>query len=217
MVNQSLSSNIDLCLNTILYLVGLQTPGNYKKIVNYSVNIKKVTSNKDYEFIQIQKPNLSNLNLKFDKLDSIKGSSSFVVGYISKIIDLNIINNIFNSRIYRSDIKQIYLSIFNTFYKISGEEILDFAIFNNQNVMFNSDYSNVTSHFGLGSYAAIWDHQLFERDFVLSNGYLYSYLSDEVNTLLIRNLENVLIAQFNKKEILKNHLFINSLSIEHKT
>ena len=217
MFNQSLSSNIDLCLNTILYLVGLQTPGNYKKIVNYSVNIKKVSSYKDYEFIQIEKPNLSNLNLKFEKLDSIKGSSSFVVGYISKIIDLNVINNIFNTRIYRSDIKQIYLSIFNTFYKIGGEEIFDFAIFNNQNIMYNSDYTNVTSHFGLGSYAAIWDCQLFERDLVLNNGYLYSYLSDKDNTLLIRNLENVLIAQFNKKEIFKNHLYINSLSIKHET
>ena len=217
MVNQSLSSNIDLCLNTILYLVGLQIPGNYKKIINYGVNIKKVTSNKDYKFIQIEKPNLSNLNLKFEKLDSIKGSSSFVVGYISKIIDLNVINNIFNTRIYRSDIKQIYLSIFNTFYKIGGEEIFDFAIFNNQNIMYNSDYSNITSQFGLGSYAAIWDHQLFERDFALNNGYLYSYLSDKDNTLLTRNLENVLIAQFNKKEIFKNHLFINSLSIKHKT
>ena len=217
MVNQSLSSNIDLCLNTILYLVGLQTPGNYKKILNYGVNIKKVTCNKDYKFIQIEKPNLSNLNLKFDKLDSIKGSSSFVVGYISKIIDLNITNNIFNSRIFRSDIKQIYLSIFSTFYKIGGEEIFDFAIFNNQNIMYNSDYSNVTSHFGLGSYAAIWDHQLFERDFALNNGYLYSYLADKDNTLMMRNLENVLIAQFNKREIFKNHLFINSLSINHKT
>ena len=217
MFNQSLSSNIDLCLNTILYLVGLQTPGNYKKILNYGVSIKKISSNKNYDFIQIEKPNLSNLDLKFDKLDPIKGSSSFVVGYISKIIDLNITNNIFNSRIYRSDIKQIYLSIFNPFYKISSEEIFDFAIFNNQNIMFNSDYSNVTSHFGLGSYAAIWDHQLFERDFALNNGYLYSFLSENDNTLLTRNLENVLIAQFNKKEIFKNHLFINSLSIKHKT
>ena len=43
MVNQSLSSNIDLCLNTILYLVGLQTPGNYKKILNYGVSIKKIS------------------------------------------------------------------------------------------------------------------------------------------------------------------------------
>ena len=217
MVNQSLSSNIDLCLNTILYLVGLQTHGNYKKIINYGVSIKKISSNKNYDFIQIEKPNLSNLHLKFDKLDPIKGSSSFVVGYISKIIDLNITNNIFNTRIHKSDIKQIYLSIFNTFYKISGEEIFDFAIFNNQNIMFNSDYSNVTSHFGLGSYAAIWDHQLFERDFTLNNGYLFSYLSDKDNTLLTRNLENVLIAQFNKKEIFKNHLYINSLSIKHET
>ena len=217
MINQSLSLNIDLCLNTILYLVGLQTHGNYKKIINYGVSIKKISSNKNYDFIQIEKPNLSNLHLKFDKLDPIKGSSSFVVGYISKIIDLNITNNIFNSRIYRSDIKQIYLSIFNTFYKISGEEIFDFAIFNNQNIMFNSDYSNVTSHFGLGSYAAIWDHQLFERDCALNNGYLFSYLSDKDNTLLTRNLENVLIAQFNKKEIFKNHLYINSLSIKHET
>ena len=189
----------------------------YKKILNYGVSIKKISSYKNYDFIQIEKPNLSNLDLKFDKLDPIKGSSSFVVGYISKIIDLNITNNIFNSRIYRSDIKQIYLSIFNTFYKINGEEIFDFAIFNNQNIMFNSDYSNVTSHFGLGSYAAIWDHQLFERDFALNNGYLYSFLAENDNTLLTRNLENVLIAQFNKKEIFKNHLFINSLSIKHKT
>ena len=217
MFNQALSSNIDLCLNTILYLVGLQTPGNYKKIINYDVNIKKISSNNNCQFIQIEKPNLSNLDLKFDKLESIKGSNSFVIGYISKIIDLNITNNIINSRIYKSDIKQIYLSIFSTFYKISGEEIFDFAIFNNQNIMYNSDYSNVTSHFGLGSYAAIWDHQLFERDFALNNGYLYSYLSDKDNTLMMRNLENVLIAQFNKREIFKNHLFINSLSINHKT
>ncbi len=217
MFNQALSSNIDLCLNTILYLVGLQTPGNYKKIINYDVNIKKISSNNNCQFIQIEKPNLSNLDLKFDKLESIKGSNSFVIGYISKIIDLNITNNIINSRIYKSDIKQIYLSIFSTFYKISGEEVFDFAIFNNQNIMYNSDYSNVTSHFGLGSYAAIWDHQLFERDFALNNGYLYSYLSDKDNTLMMRNLENVLIAQFNKREIFKNHLFINSLSINHKT
>ena len=67
MVNQSLSSNIDLCLNTILYLVGLQTHGNYKKIINYGVSIKKISSNKNYDFIQIEKQNLSNLNLKFDK------------------------------------------------------------------------------------------------------------------------------------------------------
>ena len=217
MFNQALSSNIDLCLNTILYLVGLQTPGNYKKIINYDVNIKKISSNNNCQFIQIEKPNLSNLDLKFDKLESIKGSNSFVIGYISKIIDLNITNNIINSRIYKSDIKQIYLSIFSTFYKISGEEVFDFAIFNNQNIMYNSDYSNVTSHFGLGSYAAIWDHQLFERDFALNNGYLYSYLADKDNTLMMRNLENVLIAQFNKREIFKNHLFINSLSINHKT
>ena len=217
MFNQALSSNIDLCLNTILYLVGLQTPGNYKKIINYAVNIKKISSNNNCQFIQIEKPNLSNLDLKFDKLESIKGSNSFVIGYISKIIDLNITNNIINSRIYKSDIKQIYLSIFSTFYKISGEEVFDFAIFNNQNIMYNSDYSNVTSHFGLGSYAAIWDHQLFERDFALNNGYLYSYLADKDNTLMMRNLENVLIAQFNKREIFKNHLFINSLSINHKT
>ena len=51
--------------------------------------------------------------------------------------------------------------------------------------MFNSDYSNVTSHFGLGSYAAIWDHQLFERDFALNNGYLYSFLAENDNTLLL--------------------------------
>ena len=51
MVNQSLSSNIDLCLNTILYLVGLQTHGNYKKIINYGVSIKKISSNKNYDFI----------------------------------------------------------------------------------------------------------------------------------------------------------------------
>ena len=217
MFHKSLSSNIDLCLNTILYFVGLQIPGNYKKIVNYGVSIKKISSYQNYDFIQIEKPNLSNLDVRFDKLDTIKGTSSFVVGYISKIIDLNITNNIFNSRIDRSNIKKIYLSIFNTFYKISGEEIFDFAIFNNQNIMFNCDYSKITSCFGLGSYAAIWDHQLFERDLALNNGYLYSYLSDKDNTSLIRNLENVLIAQFNKKEIFKNHLYINSLSIKHET
>ena len=50
-----------------------------------------------------------------------------------------------------------------------------------------------------------------------NNGYLFSYLSDKDNTLLTRNLENVLIAQFNKKEIFKNHLYINSLSIKHET
>ena len=210
MSDKIISSNSKICKNTILYFLGMQMPENYKYLINFQINLKKIIYSGRH-FNQIVTPNLSELNYNFKKLDPISGVNTFVIGYIAKIIDINILNILPNSKLSPSYIKKIYTDILDKFYNTNGSEILDYIIFNNKNLTLNKNLYKFTLDFGVGSFAAILDYIEFEKYNNLSQVHLYNFLKEKDNTNLINKLEATLYVQFNNNEIKKNQLSINSL------
>jgi len=205
-----ISSNSKICKNTILYFLGMQIPENYKYLINFQINLKKLINSGQY-FNQIVTPNFSDLNYKFKKLDPILGVNTFVIGYIAKIIDINILNILPKTKLSPSNIKKIYFDTLDKIYNVNGSEILNYIIFNNKNLTLNKNIHKFTLNFGVGSFAAILDYIEFQKYNNLNQVHLYNFLKEKDNENLINKLNATLYVQFNNKEIDKNKLFINSL------
>ena len=70
MSDKIISSNSKICKNTILYFLGMQIPENYKYLINFQINLKKLINSGQY-FNQIVTPNFSDLNYNFKKTDIV--------------------------------------------------------------------------------------------------------------------------------------------------
>ena len=87
MTNCIILKNLEICRNTILYLLAIQIPGN-ENIFNFKFKISKGVSPVNSYFNQIEEPNLTIRNYKLARLELIQGADKFVFGYFSKLIDI---------------------------------------------------------------------------------------------------------------------------------
>ena len=92
MTNYIILKNLEICRNTILYLLASQIPGN-ENIINFKIKISKGVSPVTSCFNQIEEPNLIIRDQKLVRLELIQGADKFVFGYISKLTDIYIMNN----------------------------------------------------------------------------------------------------------------------------
>ena len=202
--------NLEICKNTILYLLAIQIPNN-TNINKLKNKISKGISPTSNFFYQIEEPNLITSNQKFVHIDLIEGADKFVFGYVSKLIDIYIMNNYSKFIVKRIQILSMFKSVFHYFYKLSGSEMLHYLVVDNQEFIENDDANLNIQRFGLGSFAALYDYQKFEENKTYLPEFLSLYLIKS-KQLIINTLEKKLIAQINNKEIYKNDLYITTIS-----
>ena len=131
MTNFIILKNLEICRNTILYLLASQIPGN-ENIINFKIKISKGVSPVTSCFNQIEEPNLIIRDQKLVRLELIQGADKFVFGYISKLTDIYIMNNYSKFIAKNSQIPSIFRTILNNFYSLSGSEMLHYLITDNQ-------------------------------------------------------------------------------------
>ena len=210
MTNCITLKNLEICRNTILYLLANQIPGN-ENINDDKIKITKGVSPILSNFYQIEKPNLILKDTVLIKVDLIQGADKFVFGYISKLIDIYIMNNYPKFIAKKSQIPSMFKSVLNNFYSIKGSEILQYLIVDNHEFIENDNANKNIQKFGLGSYAALFDYQKFEDNLNCKPEFLFLYLTKKKD-IIINILEENLIHQINKKEIYKNDLYIITIS-----
>ena len=202
--------NLEICKNSILYLLSIQIPGNIN-LLEIKPNITRGISPASTFFNQIEKPNMILKEEKIIKLDLLSGADKFVLGYISKIIDIYIMNNYSKFIAKNSQIPLMFRSIFQNFYKLNGSEMLHYLILDNQEFIENDNAGLSIQRFGLGSFAALFDYQKFEDECLSKPEFLFLYLTSNKDKI-INILEEQLVYQINKKEIYKNDLYITTIS-----
>jgi hypothetical protein len=210
MTNCVTLKNLEICKNTILYLLAIQIPGN-SKILNYKSKITKGTSPASTNFYQIVSPNLIMNNQKFTKLNIIDAADTFVKGYIAKMTDIYIMNNYTKFIAKKSQVPSMYRSVLNNFYFLSGSELLYYITLDNEQFIGNDYADTGIQRFGLGSFAALYDYENFEKNNLSLPNFLNLYLTKNKD-LIIQILEDKLIDHINKKEIYKNDLYITTLA-----
>ena len=210
MTNCIILKNLEICRNTILYLLASQIPGN-ENIINFKIKISKGVSPVTSCFNQIEEPNLIIRDQKLVRLELIQGADKFVFGYISKLTDIYIMNNYSKFIAKNSQIPSIFRTILNNFYSLSGSEMLHYLIIDNQEFIENDRVNQGIQKFSLGSYAALFDYQKFEDNSDHKPKFLFLYLTEQKN-IILNILEDNLLDQINKKEIYKNDLYITTIS-----
>ena len=210
MTNCIILKNLEICRNTILYLLASQIPGN-ENIINFKIKISKGVSPVTSCFNQIEEPNLIIRDQKLVRLELIQGADKFVFGYISKLTDIYIMNNYSKFIAKNSQIPSIFITILNNFYSLSGSEMLHYLIIDNQEFIENDRVNQSIQKFSLGSYAALFDYQKFEDNSDHKPKFLFLYLTEQKN-IILNILEDNLLDQINKKEIYKNDLYITTIS-----
>jgi len=210
MTNCIILKNLEICRNTILYLLASQIPGN-ENIINFKIKISKGVSPVSSCFNQIEEPNLIIRDQKLVRLELIQGADKFVFGYISKLTDIYIMNNYSKFIAKNSQIPSIFRTILNNFYSLSGSEMLHYLIIDNQEFIENDRVNQGIQKFSLGSYAALFDYQKFEDNSDHKPKFLFLYLTEQKN-IILNILEDNLLDQINKKEIYKNDLYITTIS-----
>lgn len=210
MTNCIILKNLEICRNTILYLLASQIPGN-ENIINFKIKISKGVSPVTSCFNQIEEPNLIIRDQKLVRLELIQGADKFVFGYISKLTDIYIMNNYSKFIAKNSQIPSIFRTILNNFYSLSGSEMLHYLIIDNQEFIENDRVNQSIQKFSLGSYAALFDYQKFEDNSDHKPKFLFLYLTEQKN-IILNILEDNLLDQINKKEIYKNDLYITTIS-----
>ena len=210
MTNCIILKNLEICRNTILYLLASQIPGN-ENIINFKIKISKGVSPVNSCFNQIEEPNLIIRDQKLVRLELIQGADKFVFGYISKLTDIYIMNNYSKFIAKNSQIPSIFRTILNNFYSLSGSEMLHYLIIDNQEFIENDRVNQSIQKFSLGSYAALFDYQKFEDNSDHKPKFLFLYLTEQKN-IILNILEDNLLDQINKKEIYKNDLYITTIS-----
>ena len=210
MTNCIILKNLEICRNTILYLLASQIPGN-ENIINFKIKISKGVSPVTSCFNQIEEPNLIIRDQKLVRLELIQGADKFVFGYISKLTDIYIMNNYSKFIAKNSQIPSIFGTILNNFYSLSGSEMLHYLIIDNQEFIENDRVNQSIQKFSLGSYAALFDYQKFEDNSDHKPKFLFLYLTEQKN-IILNILEDNLLDQINKKEIYKNDLYITTIS-----
>jgi len=210
MTNCIILKNLEICRNTILYLLASQIPGN-ENIINFKIKISKGVSPVSSCFNQIEEPNLIIRDQKLVRLELIQGADKFVFGYISKLTDIYIMNNYSKFIAKNSQIPSIFRTILNNFYSLSGSEMLHYLIIDNQEFIENDRVNQSIQKFSLGSYAALFDYQKFEDNSDHKPKFLFLYLTEQKN-IILNILEDNLLDQINKKEIYKNDLYITTIS-----
>ena len=202
--------NLEKCKNTILYLLAIQIPGN-EAILSFEKKVSRGISPASTYFNQIVEPNLITTNHKIIHIDLIQGADKFILGYISKLTDIYIMNNYSKFIAKKSQIPSMFRSIFQNFYKLHGSEILHYLVVDNQEFIENDNANKNIQKFGLGSFAALYDYKKFEEDKKYLPEFLFSYLTKQKN-IIINIIEDSLIDQINKKDIYKNDLYITTIS-----
>ena len=210
MTNCIILKNLEICRNTILYLLASQIPGN-ENIINFKIKISKGVSPVTSCFNQIEEPNLIIRDQKLVRLELIQGADKFVFGYISKLTDIYIMNNYSKFIAKNSQIPSIFGTILNNFYSLSGSEMLHYLIIDNQEFIENDRVNQGIQKFSLGSYAALFDYLKFEDNSDHKPKFLFLYLTEQKN-IILNILEDNLLDQINKKEIYKNDLYITTIS-----
>ena len=116
--------NLELCKNTILYLLALQIPGNREGILQDDFKASNFSSSAGTVVKNIEVPNLLIAEKGLSKIDLVDGADPFVIGYLAKTIDIGIINN-FNKFVTKNiHIPMMFRSIISNFYVINSSEIL---------------------------------------------------------------------------------------------
>lgn len=202
--------NLEICKNTILYILSIQIPGNFniaKLKPRITIGISPASTN----FYQIEKPNLIMNNQKFTHIELFDAADTFVLGYLAKLIDIYVMNNYSKFIAKKSQIPCMYRSILNNFYSLSGGEILHYIITDNEQFIENDNAGLNIQRFGIGSFAALHDYQKFENNKAVYPKFLNLYLTKHKD-IIIKILEERLIEQIDKKEIYKNDLYITTLA-----
>ena len=202
--------NLEICKNTILYFLGSQVPGN-ESILEGEIKLSKGISPASTQFYEIEEPNLIMMDKKIMHIDLIDAADTFVMGYISKTIDIYVMNNYSKFIAKKSQIPSMYRSIFQYFYSLTGSEVLHYIIRHNEQFIENDNANIGIQRFGLGSFAALYDYQKFEIDKYSKPSFLLLYLIKSKN-LIIKIIEEQLIEQIEKKNIYKNDLYITTLA-----
>ena len=210
MANCVTLKNLEICKNTILYLIGIQIPGN-KNLLNFKAKISRGVSPATTYFNQVEEPNLIMSDYKMVEVDLVDGADKFVIGYISKFIDIYVMNNYNKFITKNSQVPPMFRSILKNFYNLKGSEMLHYVVLDNQEFIENDNANLNVQRFGLGSYAALYDYQKFEDNKNSKPEFLYLYLTKQKN-IIINILEERLIEQIKNKEIYKNDLYITTIS-----
>ena len=210
MANCVVLKNLEICKNTILYLLASQIPGN-ENVISSNIKISKGISPASSAFKQIEKPNLILEGKRLVPIDLIQGADKFVFGYISKLTDIYVMNNYTKFIAKNSQIPSMFKSILHNFYAIRGSEMLHYLILDNQEFIENDDANLNIQRFGLGSYAALFDYQRFEDNLRCKPNFLFMYLTKQKD-IIVDILKENLINQINKKEIYKNDLYITTIA-----
>ena len=145
------------------------------------------------------------------EVDLLDGADKFVLGYISKFIDIYVMNNYNKFITKNSQVPPMFRSVLKNFYKLRGSEMLHYVVLDNQEFIENDNANLSVQRFGLGSYAALHDYQKFEDDKNSKPEFLYLYLTKQKN-IIINILEEILIEQIKNKEIYKKNLYITTIS-----
>ena len=202
--------NLDLCKNTILYLLALQIPGNRESILKHDFKVSNLISSAGTVVKNIEVPNLLIAEKGLSKLDLVDGVDPFVIGYLAKTIDIGIINN-FNKFVTKNiQIPMMFRSIISNFYVINSSEILFNITQNNFYFIKQTDPDPTTLKFGLGSYAALIDYLNFERENYQSRENLFHYLTCNKKKVM-KDIESGLNQQITNNDIYKNDLYISTL------
>ena len=210
MNNSIILKNLNLCKNTILYLLAIQIPGNRKQLLESSPKVIQLNSSAGTIFKQVANPNFTYLELKLINLDLVDGVDAFVIGYLAKTIDIGIMNNYQKFIAKNTQIPLMFRSIINNFYVIDGSEILCNIIQNNHYFIRQTAPDSTTLKFGLGSYAALNDYIKFEKNSSFFPKYLHLYLTHKKN-IIMSDIEEQLNHEIYNKTIYKNDLFITTL------
>ena len=202
--------NLDLCKNTILYLLAIQIPGNREGILKDDFKASNLISSAGTVVKNIEVPNLLIAEKGLSKLDLVDGVDPFVIGYLAKTIDIGIINN-FNKFVTKNiQTPMMFRSIISNFYVINSSEILFNITQNNYYFIKQTDPDPTTLKFGLGSYASLIDYLNFESSNHQSRDSLFYYLTCNKKKI-IKDIESELNQQITKNDIYKNDLYISTL------
>lgn len=209
-MNNSITlKNLEICRNSILYFLLIQIPGN-ENIISSKKKFSKNKSPAGTLFYQVDEPKLTLSDININKIDLIDAADKFVLGYISKFIDIYVMNNYSKFIAKKSQVSSMYRSIFHSMYILSGAEILHYMINDNNEFIENDNANFNIQRFGIGSFAALYDYLQFTDDEITLPSFLNLYLTRSKD-LILKVLEEKLIEQINKKDIYKNDLYITTI------
>ena len=84
--------NLDLCKNSILYLLALQIPGNREGILQDDFKASNFSSSAGTVVKNIEVPNLLIAEKGLSKIDLVDGADPFVIGYLANFPLFFIVN-----------------------------------------------------------------------------------------------------------------------------